>query len=191
MRHGNKINHLGRTYSHRKSMLMNMGTSLLLHKRIQTTLAKAKELRVYIEPLITRAKEDSTQNRRIVFASLRSKEAVTELFNNISGKIAGRNGGYTRILKLGDNRAGDNASMCIIELVDYNEGMLKDTKTAAKKRTRRGASAAKSDAKPVAKKETKEAAKAAEDVVENPVEDITDANADDAAETAENPEETK
>lgn len=141
MRHGNKINHLGRTYSHRKSMLMNMGTSLLLHKRIHTTLAKAKELRVFIEPLITRSKEDTTHNRRMVFASLRSKEAVTELFNNISGKVANRNGGYTRILKLGENRFGDNAEMCIIELVDYNEGMLKDSKASAKKRTRRGSSA--------------------------------------------------
>lgn len=147
MRHGNKINHLGRTYSHRKSMLSNMGASLLIHKRINTTLAKAKELRVYIEPLINKAKEDTTHNRRTVFASLRSKEAVTELFNNISGKIASRNGGYTRILKLGDNRAGDNAEMCIIELVDYNEGMLKEAKSAAKKRTRRGAATAKTGAK--------------------------------------------
>ena len=181
MRHGNKINHLGRTYSHRKSMLMNMGTSLLLHKRIQTTLAKAKELRVYIEPLINKAKEDSTHNRRTVFASLRSKEAVTELFNNISGKIANRNGGYTRILKLGDNRAGDNAEMCIIELVDYNEGMLKDTKAAGKKRTRRGAASKSAAPKAAAKKEEqaeeKTAAKTEEapDIVEEkPAEETTD-----------------
>jgi large subunit ribosomal protein L17 len=119
-------------------MLSNMGTSLILHKRIETTLAKAKELRVYIEPIIHRGKEDSTHNRREVFSKLRSKEAVTELFNNISGKIANRNGGYTRILKLGENRLGDNAIMCLIELVDYNENMLKTAKAGAKKRSRRG-----------------------------------------------------
>ncbi|MBK6732403.1 MAG: 50S ribosomal protein L17 [Bacteroidetes bacterium] len=182
MRHGNKINHLGRTYSHRKAMLMNMGTSLLMHKRIQTTLAKAKELRVYIEPLMTKAKEDTTHNRRTVFASLRSKEAVTELFNNISVKIATRNGGYTRILKLGDNRAGDNAEMCIIELVDYNEGMLKDSKTATKKRTRRGAATSKTSAPKavekkeeiVAEKEEDKAEEAPEVIEEKPSEESTD-----------------
>ena len=175
MRHGNKINHLGRTYSHRKAMLMNMGTSLLMHKRIQTTLAKAKELRVYIEPLMTKAKEDTTHNRRTVFASLRSKEAVTELFNNISGKIANRNGGYTRILKLGDNRAGDNAEMCIIELVDYNEGMLKDSKTATKKRTRRGASTSKTTAPKTAEKKEEKVEEAPEVIEEKPSEENTDA----------------
>lgn len=139
MRHGNKINHLGRKTAHRKSMLGNMGTSLILHKRIVTTLAKAKELRVFIEPLINRGKEDTTHNRRMVFASLRSKEAVEELFTNISGKIAERNGGYTRILKIGEHRAGDDAETCYIELVDYNENMLKTAKPAgAKKRSRRG-----------------------------------------------------
>lgn len=119
-------------------MLANMATSLIMHKRIKTTVPKAKELRMYIEPMINRSKEDSMHNRRTVFASLKSKEAVTELFNNISGKVATRNGGYTRILKLADNRPGDNAEVCIIELVDYNENMLKDAKTAAKKKTRRG-----------------------------------------------------
>jgi len=139
MRHGNKINHLGRKTAHRDSMLSNMGTSLILHKRITTTLAKAKELRVYIEPLINRGKEDTTHNRRLVFSRLQSKEAVQELFTNIGGKVATRNGGYTRILKLGENRAGDNAETCIIELVDYNENMLKSPKAAAgKKRSRRG-----------------------------------------------------
>ncbi len=138
MRHGNKINHLGRTHAHRSAMLMNMGTSLILHKRIETTVAKAKELRVYIEPLINRGKEDTTHNRREVFAKLRSKDAVKELFGNISTKIATRNGGYTRILKLGENRLGDNAEMCFIELVDYNDNMLKTAKTGAKKRSRRG-----------------------------------------------------
>lgn len=153
MRHGNKINHLGRTFAHRKSLLMNLGTSLLLHKRIRTTVAKAKELRVFIEPLINKGKEDTTHNRRIVFSELRSKEAVTELFNNISGKIAGRNGGYTRILKLADNRPGDNTEMCYIELVDYNENMLKDAKTATKKRTRRSSTSTKQTVKPEAKAE--------------------------------------
>ncbi len=138
MRHGNKINHLGRKYAHRKSMLSNMGVSLLLHKRIKTTLAKAKELRVYIEPIINRGKEDTTHNRREVFSELQSKEAVNELFTNIAGKIATRNGGYTRILKLGENRVGDNAETCFIELVDYNENMLKTAKAGAKKRSRRG-----------------------------------------------------
>ncbi|HNM07707.1 MAG TPA: 50S ribosomal protein L17 [Chitinophagales bacterium] len=139
MRHGNKINHLGRTTAHRKSMLSNMGTSLILHKRIKTTLAKAKELRVYIEPIINRGKEDTTHNRRTVFSELQSKEAVQELFTNISGKIAERNGGYTRILKIGGNRVGDNAETCYIELVDYNENMLKTAKAGgAKKRSRRG-----------------------------------------------------
>lgn len=138
MRHGNKINHLGRKYAHRSAMLSNMGVSLILHKRIKTTLAKAKELRVYIEPIINRGKEDTTHNRREVFSELQSKEAVNELFNNISAKIATRNGGYTRILKLGENRVGDNAETCYIELVDYNENMLKTAKAGAKKRSRRG-----------------------------------------------------
>lgn len=140
-------------------MLANMATSLILHKRIETTLAKAKELRMYIEPMINRSKEDSMHNRRTVFASLKSKEAVTELFNNISGKVANRNGGYTRILKLADNRPGDNAEVCIIELVDYNENMLKDSKTAAKKKTRRGkTTATKTTAKEKAEKKADDAA---------------------------------
>lgn len=139
MRHGNKINHLGRKYAHRKAMLGNMGVSLIMHKRIKTTLAKAKELRVYIEPIINRAKEDNTHNRREVFSHLQDKEAVNELFTEIAGKIAGRNGGYTRILKIGEHRAGDDAETCYIELVDYNENMLKTAKPAgAKKRSRRG-----------------------------------------------------
>lgn len=183
MRHGNKINHLGRTYSHRKAMLMNMGTSLLMHKRIQTTLAKAKELRVYIEPLMTKAKEDTTHNRRTVFASLRSKEAVTELFNNISVKIANRNGGYTRILKLGDNRAGDNAEMCIIELVDYNEGMLKDSKTATKKRTRRGAAASKTAAPKTAEKKEEIVAEKVEEIAEETPEVIKEKPSEESTDT--------
>ncbi|GHU78955.1 hypothetical protein FACS1894145_2090 [Bacteroidia bacterium] len=135
MRHNNKINHLGRTYAHREAMLSNMATSLIKHKRIFTTLAKAKELRKYIEPLITKSKTDTTHSRRIVFKNLSSKHAVKELFQEISQKIGDRPGGYTRIVKTG-NRLGDNASTCFIELVDYNELMLKD-KTAKAKTTRR------------------------------------------------------
>jgi len=136
MRHNNKINHLGRTHSHREAMLSNMAVSLLMNKRIFTTLAKAKELRKYVEPLITKSKEDTTHSRRVVFKNLRDKYAVTELFKEISQKIGDRPGGYTRIIKTG-NRLGDNASMCFIELVDYNELMLKDKKAPAKAKTRR------------------------------------------------------
>ncbi len=135
MRHNKKFNHLGRTKSHRDAMLSNMATSLILHKRIFTTLAKAKALRVYVEPLINRSKEDTTASRRVVFSYLQSKEAVTELFKNIAEKVADRPGGYTRILKTG-NRLGDNAKTCFIELVDYNENMLKE-KVVKKTRTRR------------------------------------------------------
>jgi len=135
MRHNNKINHLGRTYAHRDAMLSNMAISLIQHKRIFTTLAKAKELRKYIEPLITKSKTDTTHSRRVVFKNLSNKFAVKELFQEISQKIGDRPGGYTRIIKLG-NRLGDNASTCFIELVDYNELMLKD-KAPAKAKTRR------------------------------------------------------
>lgn len=163
MRHGNKINHLGRKYAHRKAMLGNMGVSLIMHKRIKTTLAKAKELKVYIEPIINRAKEDNTHNRREVFSHLQDKEAVNELFTEIAGKIAGRNGGYTRILKIAETRVGDSAETAYIELVDYNENMLKTAKTATKKRSRRGTG--KSDKKAV-EAETKTETKA-EDTAED------------------------
>ena len=133
MRHGKKFNKLSRTHAHRRQMLANMASSLILHKRINTTLAKAKALRTYVEPLLTKAKEDTTHSRRVVFSYLQNKEAVTELFREISQKIAQRPGGYTRILKTG-NRLGDNAVTCMIELVDYNENMLKEK--AAKKATR-------------------------------------------------------
>lgn len=133
MRHNKKFNHLGRKTAHRKAMLSNMAISLIQHKRIATTLAKAKALKVYVEPLLTKAKDDTTHSRRTVFSYLQNKEAVTELFQNISQKIANRPGGYTRILRTGF-RLGDNAEMCIIELVDYNENMLKEK--AAKKATR-------------------------------------------------------
>jgi large subunit ribosomal protein L17 len=148
-------------------MMSNMATSLIMHKRIKTTLAKAKELRGFVEPLINRSKADTTHNRRETFAALQDKEAVTELFQEIGGKVANRNGGYTRILKISDNRAGDNAEMCYIELVDYNENLLKDTKTGAKKRTRRGA-------KVVAPKvETEQAAEVVAEVAEEVVEEAT------------------
>ncbi len=136
MRHRKGFNHLGRTSSHREAMLANMATSLIIHKRITTTLAKAKALRMYVEPLITRSKEDTTHSRRIVFSYLKNKQAVSELFREISPKVAERPGGYTRILKTG-NRPGDNAEMCIIELVDYNENMLGTKEEAKAKTTRR------------------------------------------------------
>ena len=138
MRHGKKHNHLGRTTSHRKAMLSNMTCSLIEHKRINTTVAKAKALRVYAEPLITKSKSDTTHNRRIVFSHLRDKAAVTELFKEISVKVADRPGGYLRIIKLG-NRQGDNAPMDIVELVDYNE-IYNPNGNKAKKTTRRGRS---------------------------------------------------
>lgn len=136
MRHGKKFNHLGRTSAHRKAMLSNMASSLILHKRIRTTLAKAKALRTFVEPLLTNSKEDSTHSRRLVFSHLQNKEAVSELFREISKKIAERHGGYTRILKTG-TRLGDNADMCIIELVDYNENLLHVKEEATTKTTRR------------------------------------------------------
>lgn len=158
MRHNKKFNHLSRKKAHRDAMLSNMTTSLILHKRIFTTLAKAKALRVYAEPIINRAKEDTTASRRVVFSYLQSKEAVTELFTNIAAKIADRPGGYTRILKLG-NRLGDNAKTCFIELVDYNEAMLAakaEENNAKKKTTRRSRRSTKKADAPV--EEVKETA---------------------------------
>lgn len=149
MRHNKKFNHLSRKKAHRDALLANMTISLILHKRIHTTLAKAKALRIYAEPLINRAKDDSTANRRLVFRHLQSKEAVTILFQEISGKIADRPGGYTRILKTG-NRLGDNAKTCFIELVDYNENMLRDKKETKVKTTRRSRKKAAPAAEPQA-----------------------------------------
>ena len=156
MRHGKKFNHLGRTASHRKAMLSNMGASLLLHKRISTTLAKAKELKKFVEPLVTRAKEDSTHNRRIAFSYLKSKEAIKSLFGEVIEKVGTRPGGYTRIIKTGF-RLGDNAEMCIIELVDFNELMLKDAAPAKKttRRSRRSSGEATSTPAPAAPKAAK------------------------------------
>jgi large subunit ribosomal protein L17 len=164
MRHGKKHNHLGRTDSHRKAMLGNMASSLILHKRITTTLAKAKALRVYVEPLLTKSKDDTTHSRRTVFAYLQNKDAVSELFRDVATKIANRPGGYTRIIKM-ENRLGDNAEMALIELVDYNIIYGGDNAQTAKKTTRRRGGKAKAAA-PAAKAE---AAPAAEVVEEAPV----------------------
>ena len=176
MRHNKKVNHLGRKSAHRKALLSNMASSLLIHKRISTTIAKARALRSYVEPLITKAKDDTTHSRRVVFSYLQDKVAVSELFRNISAKIADRPGGYTRILKTG-NRLGDNAEMCIIELVDYNEAMLAAKEEAGKgkkRRSRRGAGKKAEEtvaekAAPKAKTAAKEEAKVVEDV--QPVEE--------------------
>ncbi len=157
MRHAKKNNHLGRTDAHRKAMLSNMATSLIMHKRINTTLAKAKELRKYVEPLVTRSKNDTTHSRRIVFAQLHNKYAVTELFREISQKVGDRPGGYTRILKTGF-RKGDNAEMCMIEFVDYNDTY---TQTGEKKKSTR------------TRRSSKKSAKPAETVAETPVAEET------------------
>ena len=206
MRHNKKFNHLGRKSAHRKAMLANMANSLILHKRISTTIAKAKALKVYFEPLVTKAKTDSTHSRRTVFSYLKSKTAVAELFREVAEKVGDRPGGYTRILKTGV-RPGDSAEMCIIELVDFNENMLaaKESKTKSRRSRRGGASAsAKKEEKPSAtapaKKEKKapvveeaeveaaeiveapEVVEAASEVVEAPEEEAP--KADDPAEAA-------
>jgi large subunit ribosomal protein L17 len=182
MRHGKKFNHLGRQAPHRKAMLANMACSLIEHKRVNTTVAKAKALKKFVEPLITKSKTDSTHSRRTVFRYLRSKEAVTELFRDVSVKVADRPGGYTRILKTGF-RQGDNAEMCFIELVDYNENMLKET---TKKTSRRRRSGAKKDdtvaTTPVeAAVEPTEADTKAEVIEETPEAAVVEKTAEDAA----------
>jgi len=165
MRHGKKVNHLGRTASHRSALLSNMAASLFLHKRITTTVAKAKALRVYVEPLITRSKNDSTHNRRVVFSYLQNKDAIKALFDEISDKVATRPGGYTRIIRV-DNRPGDNAEMAMIELVDFNtvyvNGDDKKAGTTAKKRTRRAGGAKKAETAKAEAAPAKEEAPAAE-----------------------------
>jgi len=163
MRHGKKVNHLGRTDSHRKAMLSNMATSLILHKRITTTLAKAKALRGYVEPLLTKSKNDTTHSRRVVFSYLQDKDAVSILFREIAEKIATRPGGYTRIIKM-ENRLGDNAEMALIELVDYNTVYGNDVAKTEKKSTRRRGG--KGGAKAAAPAPAAVAAPAAEEVVE-------------------------
>lgn len=199
MRHGKKNNHLGRTASHRKAMLSNMASSLIEHKRINTTLAKAKALRTYIEPILTKSKTDSTHSRRVVFSYLQNKEVVTELFRDVAPKIADRPGGYTRIIRTG-YRLGDNAEMCMIELVDFNELLLGDNKPE-KKTTRRSRTAKKAKTDE-AIAETEEAPKAEAKKEETPEavveetpealaaeetssEEESDSKADDAEETKE------
>lgn len=185
MRHGCKVNKLSRTHAHRVAMLSNMASSLILNKRIVTTQAKAKALRVYVEPLITKTKADSTHQRRVVFSYLQNKEAIKELFGDVATKVANRNGGYTRILKLG-RRLGDGAEMVMMELVDYNEAMLKDATTKKAKSTRRGgkkkatesatvasAAPATEEQKPVEAAPAVEKQKPAEAVAETPAEEET------------------
>ena len=168
MRHGKKINHLGRTAAHRKAMLSNMASSLILHKRVSTTVAKAKALRKYVEPLLTKSKNDTTHSRRTVFSYLQDKESVKELFNEVAVKIANRPGGYTRILKTG-YRLGDNAEMCVIELVDYNEDMVTTTGAAAggAKKTRRRSSSKKKAAETPAAPEANTEANASNEETKN------------------------
>jgi large subunit ribosomal protein L17 len=198
MRHGNKINHLGRTASHRKAMLSNMASSLILHKRITTTVAKAKALRQYVEPLITKSKTDSTHSRRVVFSYLQDKESVKVLFDEVSEKVAERPGGYTRIIKTG-NRLGDNAEMCIMELVDFNELLLgeTDTKKAKTRRSRRGKKSTDAEVAPPVKakskvegkdkeaevvKEEKATSKAVVETVEEQVEEVKVVSAEEQVE---------
>lgn len=181
MRHGKKINHLGRTASHRKAMLANMASSLIEHKRINTTVAKAKALKVFVEPLITKAKTDNTHNRRTVFAYLKSKQAVAELFREVAAKVGDRPGGYTRIIKTG-TRLGDNAEMCMIELVDFNE-VYTNAKKEAKKSTRRRRGGKKSSAAETSTPEVKEETKVEAAAEEAP--STEEIKADDASETKE------
>lgn len=199
MRHGRRINHLSRTASHRKAMLSNMASSLILHKRITTTLPKAKALRKYVEPLLTKAKSDSTHSRRIVFSYLQNKESVTVLFNEIADRIAERPGGYTRILKTGA-RLGDNAETCIIELVDYNETMKQETKAAKAKttrRSRRGGVAKKAEDQPAQEVtetvETQEATEAVEtqEATETSVEPPTETSEESSEENTETDDNAK
>ena len=178
MRHGKKFNHLGRQTAHRAAMLSNMACSLIEHKRINTTIAKAKALRVYVEPILTKSKDDTTHARRTAFSYLKSKEAVTELFRTVAPKIADRPGGYTRIIRTG-YRLGDNAEMCLIELVDFNELMLNDTtKKATTRRSRRGGArttAAKTTTAPAAEVATEEATPEAVVVEETTAEVVEEA----------------
>lgn len=200
MRHGKRFNHLGRKSGHRKAMLANMACSLIEHKRINTTLAKAKALRQYVEPLLTKSKTDSTHSRRVVFSYLKSKDAVSELFREVAPKIAEREGGYTRIVKTGF-RLGDSAEMCLIELVDFNDiyGNEEGKSGSGKKRTRRGGAKKKTaegvvaDVKEKAEKAAEAVEKKAEDAAEAVAESVEDVSekADEVAETVEEKVEEK
>ena len=176
MRHGKKFNHLGRTAAHRKAMLSNMACSLIEHKRINTTVAKAKALRTFVEPIISRSKDDSTHSRRMAFRRLKSKHAVSELFRNVGPAVAKRDGGYTRIIRTGF-RPGDNADMCMIELVDFNTIYGTEAK-AKKKRTRRGGAKKVADAAAAVAEVATDAVDTAADAVENVAEKAADAAAD-------------
>lgn len=198
MRHGKKFNHLGRTDSHRAAMLSNMATSLIMHKRVTTTVAKAKALRLYVEPLLTKSKTDTTHNRRIVFSYLQDKESVTVLFREVATKIAEHNGGYTRIIKTG-TRFGDAAEMCFIELVDYNEiynpkGEVKKAKTTRRGRTSAAKTApATTEPKPAASKSATAQARTDSTPKDKKAESQTDEtpHTDAPAEGSEDPEESK
>jgi len=178
MRHGKKFNHLGRKTAHRKAMLANMANSLIEHKRINTTVAKAKALKLFVEPLITKSKTDNTHNRRVVFSYLKNKHAVTELFREVAAKVGDRPGGYTRIIKTG-TRLGDNAEMCMIELVDFNDVYTNAKKEATKSKRRRrgGSSKAKAEAAP----EVVEEVAVEEAVVETPEAAVEEAPVEEAA----------
>lgn len=184
MRHGKKFNHLGRKTAHRKAMLTNMSCSLIEHKRITTTVAKAKALKKYFEPLVNRSKDDSTHNRRVCFRYLASKDAVTELFREVGPKVANRDGGYTRIIRTG-NRLGDNAEMCMIELVDFNEIYNKNEKKKTRRSRRGGAST-------VSKTESAPADVAAEVVADAPAADVAadDSASEDVTESSDDDTET-
>jgi len=189
MRHGKKFNHLGRTTSHRKAMLANMACSLIQHKRINTTLAKAKALRVYVEPLITKSKNDNTHNRRVVFSYLKDKNAITELFREVATKVADRPGGYVRIIKLG-NRQGDNAEMAMVELVDYNELYNPNAKKKKKSTRRRGKSKKETTQTTGPVEEAKEEAVKTEEAKEE-IKEEPKATDEKPAENSESPKEEK
>ena len=192
MRHGKKFNHLGRTAPHRKAMLSNMASSLILHKRISTTVAKAKALRQYVEPLITKSKTDSSHSRRVVFSYLQDKESIKILFDEIAEKVEGRPGGYTRIIKMG-NRLGDNAEMCMMELVDYNELLLADKEPAKAKSTRRSRRGKKEGAVEVSAEVADEAvveAEVVEDVKSETVVEEAAGESEIAEDTKEEPKES-
>ena len=189
MRHGKKVNHLSRQTGHRKAMLANMACSLIEHKRINTTVAKAKALKQFVEPLITKSKEDTTHNRRICFAYLRSKYAVTDLFRDVAAKVGDRPGGYTRIIKMG-NRLGDNADMAMIELVDFNELYNGGKKEEKKGRTRRPKKSATTTAAPTPAPAVEEATLIVEEVIETPAAEVVETPAVEDSNDSEQAEQT-
>lgn len=191
MRHGKKVNHLSRKKGHRRSLLSNMACSLIEHKSINTTIAKAKALRVYVEPLLTKSKTDSTHSRRTVFSYLQDKEIVTELFRDVAPKIATRNGGYTRIIRTG-YRLGDNAEMCMIELVDFNEVYTKEADTKTTRRSRRGGKKGTTSSENVEETKSETTASTEETVVEDVVEEpASDAPNEETSSTEEDSSEEK